>query len=88
MWSVTVEAEGDLREPSVERGRVEQLMRELGTGKVSVGYMPHRFSACFCVEGSDPADATQRALTFWGDATSRVGLPGWPIVRVEAHLAT
>jgi hypothetical protein len=80
-WTIHVEAAGD---GEVEPELLDELMDALAGHSAAVSSARGRYGAQFDVTGTDAATAVQAALQTWAAAVARVGLPAWPVVRVEA----
>jgi hypothetical protein len=80
-WTVHVEAAGD---GVVEAEMLDQLVDELADCHAAVNGGNGRYGAQFDVFGPDADAAVRGALDIWVTAVEQVGLPAWPVVRVEA----
>jgi hypothetical protein len=80
-WTVHVEAAGD---GQVEPELLDELVDALAGRHAAVSAARGRYGAQFDAIGQDAALVVQAAVKDWATAVRKVGLPAWPIVRVEA----
>jgi hypothetical protein len=79
-WTVHIEVAGD---GDVTPEQLDDLIDTLADHNAVVSAGGGRYGAQFDVTGAEAAAAIQTALEVWAAAVDQVGLPAWPIVRIE-----
>jgi hypothetical protein len=81
-WSVGIETEGDR---VLSREEVVELADAVAPSSgIATGIGTNRYGARLVVEAGTRDEAIERATAEFTRAAAKAGLPGYPIVRVEA----
>lgn len=82
-WVVLLEAErrADL---GIDESMFRRLLRAVADARPRALHSDDRYALQLRVEAESPAEAFQWAIEQWIEATRRVGLPEWTLVRFEA----
>lgn len=93
-WDVTIEAEGDEIVDVLTTDALDDFLEVLAENSPVIiapatsGSMPMRYGADLSVAATTIDEAVYNALNRFHEAVMKVGLPEWPIVKVEAITET
>lgn len=79
-WTVHIEAAGD---GEVAPEQLDDLIEVLADRNAAISAAGGRYGAQFDVTAAEAAAAVLAAREVWAAAVGKVGLPAWPIVRIE-----
>ena len=82
VWVVLLEAERRA-EDGIDVPMLRRLLSAVADARPSALHSDGRYALQLCVEAESPAEAFQWAVDRWRDATRRIGIPDWMLVRVE-----
>lgn len=82
-WVVLLEAERRA-DNGIDMSMLRRLLRAVADARPRALQSDDRYALQLWVEAESPADAFLWAVERWREATRRVGLPDWALVRVEA----
>lgn len=88
VWTVTLEAAGDLRAAPVDAAIVPRLLDLLGDDALAVDSLPRRYTVRLQVVEEDALEAARVAAGRLAEVVGPAGLPNWPLGRVEVTRAS
>jgi GGDEF domain-containing protein len=87
-WAVLLEVADEQGDATIDPESLRQLVRAWPGPTPTSLYSPSRYALQVTVRATDPPAALAIAMSRWGDARRRCGLPAWDLVRAEVLTPT